>query len=140
MKIVKDMKKSAEVLRRFARFNLVGTLGIAVQLTGLWVLVDVWGVAYPLATAAAVALAVVHNFVWHQRWTWGDRHSDRSATVLAFVRFAGTNGVISIVGNVAIMLVLVDAAGAHPLIAAAIAIATCGLINFAMNDLFVFQA
>ena len=129
-----------KTLRRFARFNAVGALGIAVQLTGLWVLVDLWGVAYPLATALAVALAIVHNFVWHLRWTWGDRHSDGSTTALAFVRFAGTNGVISIVGNVAIMLLLVDVTGAHPLIANAIAIATCGLVNFAMSDLFVFQA
>ena len=129
-----------KTFRRFARFNAVGALGIAVQLTGLWVLVDLWGVAYPLATALAVALAIVHNFVWHLRWTWGDRHSDGSATALAFVRFAGTNGVISIVGNVAIMLLLVNVTGAHPLIANAIAIATCGLVNFAMSDLFVFQA
>ena len=128
-----------KILERFVRFNAVGALGIAVQLTGLWVLVDLWGVAYPLATAVAVALAVVHNFVWHQRWTWGDRQSDRSATALAFVRFAGTNGVISIVGNIAIMLVLVNVTGAHPLMANAIAIATCGLINFATSDLFVFQ-
>ena len=129
-----------KILRRFARFNAVGALGIGVQLTGLWVLVDLWGVAYPLATVLAVAMAVLHNFVWHQHWTWGDRRSDGSTTALAFVRFAGTNGVISIVGNVAIMLVLVDVTGAHPLIANAIAIATCGLVNFAMSDLFVFQA
>ena len=128
-----------KTFRRFARFNAVGALGIAVQLTGLWVLVDLWGVAYPLATALAVALAIVHNFVWHLRWTWGDRHSDGSTTALAFVRFAGTNGMVSIVGNVAIMLLLVDATGAHPLIANAIAIAVCGLINFAASDLFVFQ-
>ena len=129
-----------KILRRFVRFNAVGALGVAVQLTVLWVLVDLWGVAYTLATALAVAMAVLHNFVWHQYWTWGDRHSDGSATALAFIRFAGTNGVISIVGNVAIMLVLVDVTGAHPLIANAIAIATCGLVNFAMSDLFVFQA
>ena len=129
-----------KILRRFVRFNAVGALGVAVQLTVLWVLVDLWGVAYTLATALAVAMAVLHNFVWHQHWTWGDRHSDGSATALAFVRFAGTNGVISIVGNVAIMLVLVDGTGAPPLIANAIAIATCGLVNFAMSDLFVFQA
>ena len=49
-----------KVLERFARFNAVGALGIGAQLTGLWVLVDFWGVAYPLATALSVALAVVH--------------------------------------------------------------------------------
>jgi putative flippase GtrA len=127
-------------VKRFVKFNAVGALGIGLQLTALWVLVDLLGVVYPLATALAVALAVVHNFLWHQRWTWGDRRSDGAAAALTFVRFVGTNGAVSIVGNVGIMLVLVGIAGAPPVIANAIAIATCGLINFAMSDLLVFQA
>jgi putative flippase GtrA len=136
---MKVMKKGMKALQRFARFNAVGALGIGVQLTGLWVLVDLWGVAYPLATALAVTLAVVHNFLWHRHWTWRDRRSDEIAAGLTFVRFAGTNGVISIVGNVGLMLLLVEVGGANAVIANAIAIASCGVVNFAMSDLFVFQ-
>src|SRR5204863_306937 len=57
--------------RRFARFNLVGALGIFVQVAALALLIRL-GVHYLAATAMAVSLAVVHNFWWHRRWTWSD--------------------------------------------------------------------
>ena len=47
---------------RFARFNAVGTAGIAVQLATLWLLADVAHVHYLFATPAAVGAAVLHNF------------------------------------------------------------------------------
>ena len=57
------------IWHRFFRFNTVGALGIGVQLAALWLLVDVAGLHYSLATMAAVGLAVLHNFAWHWRWT-----------------------------------------------------------------------
>jgi putative flippase GtrA len=33
----------------------------------------------PTATAVAVELAVLHNFVWHHCWTWRDWPSATSA-------------------------------------------------------------
>jgi putative flippase GtrA len=136
---MKGMKKGMKALHRFGKFNAVGVLGIGVQLTGLWVLVDLWGVDYPLATVFAVALAVVHNFLWHRHWTWKDRRSNGAGAALGFARFVGTNGVISLLGNVAVMLLLVEFGGMHPVAANTIAIGTCGLVNFAMSDLVVFQ-
>jgi putative flippase GtrA len=127
-------------LHRFARFNAVGALGIGVQLTVLWVLADLWGVAYLPATVAAVGAAVVHNFFWHQRWTWRDRRRRGLAALVAFTRFLGTNGVISIGGNVVVMLLLVGGGGMNSLAANAIAIAATGLLNFATTDAFVFEA
>lgn len=129
-----------KILERFARFNAVGALGIGVQLTVLWVLADLWGVAYLPATVVAVGAAVVHNFLWHQRWTWRDRRARGFAALVTFTRFLGTNGVISIGGNVGVMLVLVGGAGMNSLVANVIAIATTGLLNFAMSDALVFEA
>ncbi len=127
------------MLKRFARFNAVGVLGIAVQLTTLWVLVDLWGAGYTWATAIAVTAAVVHNFVWHQQWTWRERRTRGGAALMTFARFAGTNGVMSVVGNLAVMSLLVGGAGLTPVAANAIAIASCGLVNFAMSNLVVFE-
>jgi len=59
--------------RRFVRFNAVGAAGIGVQLSVLWLLTGVAHLHYLPATFAAVTLAVMHNFMWHRRWTWGDR-------------------------------------------------------------------
>jgi putative flippase GtrA len=132
-------KTTPGVVSRFLRFNAVGALGVGVQLTTLWVLVDLWGAGYVPATAVAVGCAVVHNFLWHLRWTWGDRRTRGSAVALTFLRFAGTNGVVSIAGNVAVMVALVGAAGVTPVVANAIAIASTGLVNFATSHLFVFD-
>lgn len=128
-----------KILRRFVRFNAVGALGVGVQLTTLWVLVELWGAGYGFATAIAVGCAVVHNFVWHRHWTWGDRRTRGAAAALTFLRFAGTNGLVSLAGNLFVMLLLVGGAGVNPVIANAIAIGSTGLVNFATSHLFVFD-
>ena len=76
---------------RFARFNAVGTAGIAVQLATVWLLADVAHMHYLFATPAAVALAVLHNFAWHWQWTWHDR-ARPGELLSAFARFAAANG------------------------------------------------
>jgi dolichol-phosphate mannosyltransferase len=136
MKGVNDMKNT---ILRFARFNAVGALGIGVQLTALWVLVELWGVNYAVATPPAVIAAVVHNFFWHRRWTWRDRPTRGLETALTFARFLGTNGTVSVLGNLVTMILLVSWAGLNPVAANAIAIATSGLINFGMSNVFVFR-
>ena len=60
----------------WVKFNLVGLLGFALQTGVLFVFTHVTPqVSYLAATATAVELAVLNNFVWHQRWTWKDRPS-----------------------------------------------------------------
>jgi len=120
------------------RFAIVGALGIAVQLAVLHVLATVLAAPYVIATGIAVASAVTHNFVWHRLWTWRDRPEDRA--LAAFARFALANGVVSMVGNVALMAVLVTGAGLSLMLANAIAISACGLANYFLADLFVFSA
>jgi putative flippase GtrA len=123
-------------LVRFFRFNAVGSLGIAVQLTSLWLLTGVAAVHYLIATPLAVSLAVVHNFVWHRLWTWKDRdvHVTR-----ACARFVLTNGLLSLVSNFGVTAALVSGTHAHPVVANVAAIATSGLLNFWLGDVVVFR-
>ena len=58
---------------RWLKFNLVGGIGIAVQLLILVVLKAGLHFNYLIATALAVEIAVIHNFLWHERFTWADR-------------------------------------------------------------------
>ena len=95
---------------RFVRFNAVGGLGIVVQLTVIWLLTGVTQTPVALATALGVAAAVVNNFVWHRQWTWRDRLDDSGSTSAAFTRFALANGMVSLIGNVAVMSALVPLA------------------------------
>ncbi|SPF40948.1 GtrA family protein (modular protein) [Candidatus Sulfotelmatobacter kueseliae] len=64
---------SPSKLVRFSKFNFVGGIGIAVQFAALFLLKSVFNFNYLLATALAVETAVLHNFVWHERFTWVDR-------------------------------------------------------------------
>jgi putative flippase GtrA len=55
---------------RWLRFNLVGAMGMVVQLTVLAVWNRLAPEHYLLASVVAVELALVHNFFWHRRYTW----------------------------------------------------------------------
>jgi putative flippase GtrA len=118
---------------RFLRFNTVGVLGIGVQLLVVDALVHGVGVDPVLATGAGVSAAVVHNFGWHVRWTWRDRIGPGVSRLAAFARFAGANGVVSVVGSMLLMPVLM-AAGLPAIPANLVTIAACGLVNYWLAD------
>jgi putative flippase GtrA len=95
---------------------------------------------YLVATALAVEVAVLHNFLWHERFTWKDRkHSGLRDRLLRLVRFHAGNGVVSIAGNVVLMRLLVGGLHLHYLIANGISIAICSFLNFAIGEWFVFR-
>jgi putative flippase GtrA len=125
---------------RFARFNAVGALGVALQLTVLGVLTDGLGVGYLPATVLAVGSAIAHNFVWHTAWTWSDRRDDKTSAAGRFLRFISANGAVSMIGSVIVMAALVGGLGLHPIPANGVAIVACGLTNFLLGDHFVFRA
>ncbi len=61
---------------RWWKFNLVGAMGMAVQLAALALFARMVPGHYLVASAGAVELAVLHNFVWHVHYTWRDRRDD----------------------------------------------------------------
>jgi hypothetical protein len=61
------------LVARWLKFNAVGGIGIGVQLAALAILKSVLHVDYLAATASAVEAAILHNFFWHERFTWADR-------------------------------------------------------------------
>ena len=71
---------------RWWKFNLVGAMGMVLQLVAL-ALINRWnGGHYLWASAAAIELAVLNNFVWHLHYTWRDRR-DTSALLPKLLRF-----------------------------------------------------
>src|SRR6266853_3645176 len=97
----------------FIRFNVVGVLGFALQTGALFALThSPHPLGYLAATALAVELAVLNNFVWHQRWTWSDRPSTTTGeTLRRLAKFNITTGLVPILGNLAFMSVLVGRLG-----------------------------
>ena len=89
---------------RWCKFNFVGGIGIGVQFAALFLVKSVLHFNYLAATAIAVEAAVVHNFVWHERYTWKHLPTGAARDVLwRLLRFHAGNGAISILGNVALM-------------------------------------
>ena len=121
---------------RFVRFNAVGVVGFAVQIAALALLVRA-GMHYLPATALAVEAAILHNFVWHERWTWRDRAGGGRGRRL--LRFHLVNGSVSLAGNLVLMPLLVDGAGLAVLPSNLVAVVVCALANFAGAERLVFQ-
>ena len=152
---------------RWCKFNFVGGIGIGVQFAALFLVKSVLHFNYLAATAIAVEAAVVHNFVWHEQFTWVDRtrsdgwRSAFSAAIKPFfsfralapgaprsryfqsfrrlLRFNLTNGAVSILGNLALMKVMVGQGHMNYLLANAIAITLCSLANFLVSETWVFE-
>jgi putative flippase GtrA len=167
------------MLVRWCKFNVVGGMGIAVQFAALFFLKSVLHFDYLVATAIAVEAAVIHNFVWHEQFTWADRVErpwrpvppptsgaeaqnllsslfaalKRCATQRPYgpqaaslrpsfrrlLRFHLTNGAVSILGNLALMKVMVGEGHMNYLLANAIAIALCSVANFLVSEEWVFE-
>ena len=125
-------------MTRLLKFSFVGALGIVVQLAVLTLLVR-WKANYLLATGLAVESAVLHNFVWHERFTWVERNG-RGRVFGRLVRFHLSNGAVSIAGNLILMRLLVGKAGLPILVSNVVSIAACFVANYLASDRWVFVA
>jgi putative flippase GtrA len=125
---------------RWFKFNAVGGLGIGVQLAVLLGLKSGFHLSYLLATAVAVEAAVVHNFLWHERYTWADRvQPSWRKSLPRLLRFNLTTGGVSMAGNLALMKVMIGLGHMNYLVANGIAIALCSLVNFLVSEEWVFE-
>ena len=128
-------------MHHWIKFNVVGVLGFALQTGALFVLTHgALRVSYLTATAVAVELAVLNNFVWHQRWTWKDRPAATKKEMLRrLAKFNTTTGLVSITGNLLLMSLFVGQLGL-PIAGANVAsVATCSLLNFILADRLAFD-
>jgi putative flippase GtrA len=124
--------------RRFARFATVASLGFVIQLVAL-ALFTAMGWPYVLAAAIAVELAALHNFCWHQRWTWRDRALPRRTIGRRLVDYHLTTASFAVAGNVMLTAAIVELFGAPAVLANAGAVAILAAVSFAVADRWVFR-
>jgi putative flippase GtrA len=122
---------------RWVRFNAVGIAGVAVQLCVLWLLVNLARMPYLAATACAVEVALLHNFVWHETWTWRGQTPDGRGRRL--LRFHLSSGLLSVTGNTLFTWCFKQSLGLPLLSANLAAIAITSLLNFAAASIWVFD-
>jgi putative flippase GtrA len=128
-------------LHRWLIFNSVGAMGFLVQLAMLELLTAWlrWNIVP--ATALAVETAVIHNFFWHEHWTWSDRGAPGwKGGLRRFLRFNLSNGFLSIAGNLVFTVLFLDTLPVNYVAANVLAIAVCSILNYVVSDRFVFRS
>jgi putative flippase GtrA len=126
-------------LLRWLKFNLVGAMGMGVQLASLALFNRCMRGHYLFASAAAIELTLLHNFVWHSLYTWRDRRS-RTPRRRQLLRFHLSNGLVSMLGNLILMRLLVHNAHLPLLASNAIAIICCSIANYCLSNRWAFAA
>jgi putative flippase GtrA len=133
-------RSAPSALRRWFRFNAVGLIGVGVQIGVLQMLLTMTRIDYGWATLLAVEITVLHNFVWHLRFTWRERQLKSARLVWRrLATFHMTNGVVSLAGSWTLMQLLVGRAGVPVLVANLVSIGSCSLLNFLLAEVLVFQ-
>jgi dolichol-phosphate mannosyltransferase len=120
---------------RFLRFGAVGLSGLVVDMGGLYLLYQV--LDFPLTRSAIVAaeLAILNNFFWNDRWTFGDiaKHQGQwKQVVKRLVKF----NLICLAGlilKILLLNVLFNGFGLNAYVANFLAIAAVTLWNFWIN-------
>jgi len=136
---VEKSRRCPSLLERWLVFNLVGVFGVLLQLAVLALLTGSLHWHYLFATACAVETAVLHNFIWHERWTWAERAAGGPAARMArLVRFHLTNGALSLAGNVLLMALFVERFAMSNAPANLLAIGICSILNFFAGDRLVY--
>ena len=133
------MTSAERLLARLGKFNLVGMLGAALQLLLLYLLTKGFHMSAVAATPAAVEIVVLHNWAWHERFTWRDRQCKGiRQRITRLLRFHASNGLTSLAGNTVLAYCLVERLSLPVPPSAMGAIVICSLINFFIADRWVF--
>lgn len=123
---------------RIPAFIAIGAIGFAVQM-GVLLWLSAWHWPYQIATLFAVEAAILHNFAWHERWTWSDRQEKEAGTMQRLLRFHLGTGLTSLVGNVVVTTAAVELLHLATLPANAVAVAAASIANFLVADRWVFR-
>ena len=134
------MDSKLQLIRKWLRFNAIGTMGVGVQLLLLFLLTRLFHIHYMVATLLAVQCAIIHNFFWHQRWTWKENATQSKMDALRrFVKFNTSSGTVSLVGNVGVTAALVQMVHLPLMICNILAIGACNIANFLFAHNLVFH-
>lgn len=128
-------------MKRWLMFNSVGAIGFFVHMGTLTLLELCFGLGYYLASIVAVETAIVHNFFWHERWTWADRRRmSKNPAILRFFYFHLANGMVSLTGIVILVPIFVENLALDSRAANVLSIALCSVVNFLAGDRIVFRS
>ena len=123
---------------QFARFGIVGLSGMAVDLTMLWLLLSA-GMSLPLASVAAIWIAMSSNFLGNRAWTFAGCRRDSWFRQYAVFCGSCLCGALLNWTTRVLLWRYVPFFTEHALAAAAVGVAAGTLSNFTLCRLIVFR-
>ncbi len=121
---------------RWVRFNVVGVAGFVLQIATLSLLVRCAGLPTSVAVTIAVLVAVSHNFVWHEHFTWPNQ--PREGRLRRWLSFHVSTGALSVITNVGATTLVMTLTGLPVVAANVVAVALASMVNFLVSDRLVF--
>jgi putative flippase GtrA len=124
---------------RWFKFNLVGAMGFGVQMAAFGLFYGIGHMNKLWATGLAVETAVLHNFVWHENFTWRLAGGGSGNVLRRLLGFHAGNGLVSIAGNIVLIKLFADFLQVNPYLGNVLAVGICAAANFAVSERFVFR-
>lgn len=122
---------------RFIRFGLVGLSGVFIDMAVLYLLSDPSTLAWGLTRSKIIAseIAIINNFLWNDRWTFGDISSQQKGWSKRLKRLLKFNLIClaGLVLNVLTLNLLFNLLELNRYLANLLAIAAVTLWNFWLN-------
>jgi putative flippase GtrA len=120
-------------------FNLVGLAGFVVQIAAIALLTRRFGWPAPVATAVALEIVALQNFLGHSRWTWRDRPTapNMRGWLRRYWRYQAAK-TASLAANLGITTLIIQA-GLPPEVANTAAVLLCAIPNYVVSERFVFS-
>jgi putative flippase GtrA len=113
-------------------FGLIGASGLAVNQAAFAALTEVGGVHYLLAAMAATQVSSLWNFLWTDRWVFGDR-SPRQGRAHRLVAYLALNNATLFL-RVPLLALLSEVAGLHYLWSNLITLLVFFVVRFVIAD------
>ena len=122
------------VLRRFARFAVVGVIATLTHTAVFTVAIEAIRIEPVTATTLAFCVAVLVGYALNRRWTFA-AHGGRDARLWRYV----VGALAGLAVNSAIMYAVVHVAKGSPYLGLVLGIVSVPPLTFALNQLWVFR-
>ncbi|HEX2914314.1 MAG TPA: GtrA family protein [Chloroflexia bacterium] len=127
------MAKLRRVAPAFGRFLVVGLSGTVVNLTVLWVLVNL-GLPQIVASLLAIQVSIINNFILNDRWTFRQHSLESAHSIWArFVRFELVSSMTAAL-TIGLFSMFNYGLHLHYMLAQLLAIGVATVLNFSVNS------
>lgn len=120
---------------RFIRFCIVGTSGLVINETLLFLLTEFGNLYYLYSAAIAIEVSIITNFILNNFWTW----KRDSIHMLSRLWKFNLVSVVALTINLSVLYIFTSLLGLHYLISNIIGVAAATFINYFVNDRWTFK-